>query len=175
LLHPSLARPNHRVTASFPNDSLATVEFLKIQDFIDGSNSCGKLDARIKAIIFDKDNTLTLPYANKLAPQAVKIVQECQKIFGSHHALKTSSQLLTVFFLHTFFSGRDRVLVVSNSVGSADDPAGDLASRLEATLDMHVLVHKTRKPLGGEEALRAFPGLSPNEVPLLSMLVLCLD
>ncbi|KAF0391234.1 HAD-superfamily phosphatase [Gigaspora margarita] len=53
----------------------------------------------IKALAFDKDNTLTAPYENEIYPPFNNAWQECKKQFGS-----------------------ENIIIISNSAGTADDP-----------------------------------------------------
>lgn len=52
----------------------------------------------IKYIVFDKDNTLTVPYEFDIPQQLKNGLYECQNAFGS-----------------------DKIAILSNSVGSKDD------------------------------------------------------
>ncbi|KAK2078879.1 hypothetical protein QBZ16_002569 [Prototheca wickerhamii] len=68
--------------------------------------------AGFKAAIFDKDNTLTVPYAMDLEPGPATALQTCQQVFG-----------------------RRQVALFSNSAGLAQfDPEGKEAELLEAAL-----------------------------------------
>ncbi|EJK56811.1 hypothetical protein THAOC_23226, partial [Thalassiosira oceanica] len=53
----------------------------------------------VKAVIFDKDNTLTAPYENDLHPRARVGLQSALDVFG-----------------------RENVAILSNSAGTDDDP-----------------------------------------------------
>ncbi len=65
----------------------------------------------VRAIALDKDNTLTAPYALGLHPPYQRAWAECIRVFG-----------------------REGVVVVSNSVGTPDDPGGAGALAVEAAL-----------------------------------------
>lgn len=41
----------------------------------------------IKAVIFDKDNTLTPPYSFTMEPKIEQAVRECQRLFGYDHVV----------------------------------------------------------------------------------------
>ncbi|RHY30165.1 hypothetical protein DYB32_007387 [Aphanomyces invadans] len=72
-----------------------------------------------KGIVFDKDNTLTVPHAYEIVPHIQDALRNSQRIFGM-----------------------DRVVVFSNSAGSSDDlPNFDGATRVESELKVNVLRH----------------------------------
>lgn len=82
--------------------------------------------AGIQAVIFDKDNTLTAPYAYTTHSLAQ---------IGLQHAIE-------VF-------GKDRVAILSNSAGTlADDGPNDFAQALaiEAAMGIAVIRHEEKKP-----------------------------
>ncbi|PVG01180.1 HAD-superfamily phosphatase [Serendipita vermifera] len=77
-------------------------------------------------VIFDKDNTLTLPYSPRLLPELGPAFQEAKEAFGS-----------------------SRVLIVSNSSGTfSEDPGFIEAEGLERELGCSVLRHRFVKPSG---------------------------
>lgn len=92
-----------------------------------------KDDAGILAVVFDKDHTLTAPYANVLHPKAVAGLQSCLSVFG-----------------------RGRVAVLSNSVGTGDDFEYRDAVALEEALKVAVIRHAEKKPGGLSEVLAHF-------------------
>ncbi len=75
-----------------------------------------------KAVIFDKDNTLTLPYDAKAIPGFKKKIDEFRKVFSG------------------------RVAVLSNSAGSSDDPQFKEAASAESGLGLPILHHRRKKP-----------------------------
>ena len=91
----------------------------------------------IKAVIFDKDNTLTAPYENELHPLA--------KI-GLQSALDTF--------------GRDNVAILSNSAGTDDDPGFEDGEAIEEALGIAVIKHREKKPGGLDEVMRHFPNVN---------------
>ena len=91
----------------------------------------------IKAVIFDKDNTLTAPYTNELHPLA--------KI-GLQSALDTF--------------GRDNVAILSNSAGTDDDPGFEDGAAIEEALGIAVIKHREKKPGGLDEVMRHFPNVN---------------
>ncbi|KDO26195.1 HAD superfamily phosphatase [Saprolegnia parasitica CBS 223.65] len=97
-----------------------------------------------KGVVFDKDNTLTVPYKREIVPRVQDAVNDCQSVFGY-----------------------DRVLIFSNSAGSSDDaPAFTHASETEDSLRMKVLCHGTKKP-NGIEALTSELQVAPHELVMV--------
>eukprot|EP00047_Mylnosiga_fluctuans_P000739 m.201073 g.201073 ORF g.201073 m.201073 type:complete len:202 (-) comp10103_c0_seq11:299-904(-) len=82
----------------------------------------------IRAVIFDKDNTLTAPYRDHVFAPLAPAYAACTAAFP------------------------DRVFVVSNSAGSTDDVTG-AAAALARALGCRVLLHAHKKPACGEEIL----------------------
>lgn len=91
--------------------------------------------AGCKAIIFDKDNTLTAPYQDELAPSLSSALRECREAFDG------------------------RIAVLSNSAGTPDDPGYEAADRLERTLGLPVLRRSEKKPRGFESVQSHFGDL----------------
>lgn len=82
----------------------------------------------IKAIAFDKDNTLTKPFDNILHPEFVESFALLKRHFDC--------------------------VIVSNSAGLySHDPSGEMARQVERALGIPVLMHRKRKPLGSTELL----------------------
>ena len=77
----------------------------------------------IKAVIFDKDNTLTAPYENSLHPRAKFGLQSALDVFG-----------------------RDNVAILSNSAGTDDDPGFVDGKEIEEALGIAVIKHSEKKP-----------------------------
>ncbi|CAK4192291.1 unnamed protein product [Aphanomyces euteiches] len=85
-----------------------------------------------KGIVFDKDNTLTTPYAREIVPRIEDALRTSQRVFG-----------------------HDRVVIFSNSAGSTDDaPHFQQAADMEQALDVRVLRHGVKKPQGVDEIQR---------------------
>ena len=90
--------------------------------------------AGFTAVIFDKDNTLTIPYATDVYPPLLESVKECTQAFGN-----------------------ERVCVYSNSAGLEQyDPNGMEAKHLEKELGIRVARHKEKKPSGSGAELAKF-------------------
>ena len=79
----------------------------------------------IKYVIFDKDNTLTEAYKDDYFSEEIKSsVEKCQEIFGYKN-----------------------VAVLSNSVGSKDDPQFRAAKAVTEEMQIEVILHpKFKKP-----------------------------
>lgn len=90
----------------------------------------------IRAVIFDKDNTLTAPYENSLHPRAK---------FGLQSALDTF--------------GRENVAILSNSAGTNDDPDFIDGAEIEEALGIAVIKHEEKKPGGLDDTMAHFPAV----------------
>lgn len=108
-----------------PHVTLDNVSQLHYQALKD---KCG-----IRAVIFDKDNTLTAPYANTIHPDASAGLQAAKSVFGS-----------------------ENVAIMSNSAGTLDDPDYEDAKRIEEALGIAVIRHNEKKPGGLPEVLEHF-------------------
>mmetsp|Transcript_41646 Transcript_41646/g.50680 ORF Transcript_41646/g.50680 Transcript_41646/m.50680 type:complete len:234 (+) Transcript_41646:204-905(+) len=98
----------------------------------------------IKAIIFDKDNTLTAPYEISTHPLALPGLRSALETFG-----------------HT------NVAILSNSAGTNDDPDYRDAAAIETHLGVSVIRHAEKKPGGLSEVLKHFEGCgvtAPSEL-----------
>jgi phosphatidylglycerophosphatase GEP4 len=94
------------------------------------------------AVVFDKDNTLTAPYADALEPSLTDALAEAREAFDG------------------------RVAVLSNSAGTPDDPGHRQALRVERALGLPVLRRPEKKP-GGFEAVRAHFGRDTEPATLV--------
>merc|ERR1719223_2593949 len=77
----------------------------------------------VKAVMFDKDNTLTAPYENDLHPRARVGLQAALDVFG-----------------------RENVAILSNSAGTDDDPGFADGKEIEEALGIAVIKHSDKKP-----------------------------
>ena len=94
--------------------------------------------AGCEGVVFDKDNTLTLPYADKVEPSLAAALAEAREAFDG------------------------RVAVLSNSAGTPDDPGYKQAERLERSLGLPVLRRPQKKPGGFESVVTHFgEGIDP--------------
>lgn len=98
--------------------------------------------AGCEGIIFDKDNTLTRPYADTVEPSLAEALAEARSAFDG------------------------RVAVLSNSAGTPDDPGYAAADRLERSLGVPVLRRPEKKPRGFE-AVRAHFGEATDPATLV--------
>ena len=98
-------------------------------------------NAGFTAVIFDKDNTLTIPYAEEVYPPLRESMKECKQAFGN-----------------------ERVCVYSNSAGLIQyDPDGIEAAQLEKELGIRVARHKEKKPSGSGTELAEFLNSNSSE------------
>lgn len=115
---------------------------------------CSLKKCGVKAVIFDKDNTLTPPYSFVMNKNIENAVRECQKLFGY-----------------------DKVVIFSNSAGKvweylfhvgSDDDKGYLhAEAIEDELGIRVIRHRQKKPDGLLEAVSLWPNVSAYEVMMV--------
>ena len=87
----------------------------------------------IKYLVFDKDNTLTLPYDRELHPSVSSTVNHLRELYGA-----------------------DNIAILSNSVGSGEDVGGREALEVEKLLGLRVIRHARKKPEVGDDILRHF-------------------
>jgi phosphatidylglycerophosphatase GEP4 len=92
-----------------------------------------KEQAGIRAVVFDKDNTLTAPYALEIHPDASEGLETAIRVFGA-----------------------EKVAIMSNSAGTRDDPNYEDAQKIEAALGIAVIRHDEKKPGGIDEVLSHF-------------------
>ena len=90
--------------------------------------------------MFDKDNTLTVPYVKDLHEPIRPALRQCEEAFGADFA------------------------ILSNSAGSSDDPGHEEAKLLEERFGIEVIRHRYKKPHVREDILRQRAGLRPEEV-----------
>lgn len=88
--------------------------------------------AGLRGVVFDKDNTLTVPYGTEVDALVAPAVAACREAFGP------------------------AVVVMSNSAGGPDDKDYAEASRVETALKLDVLRRRCKKPGGFEELLAWF-------------------
>mmetsp|Transcript_27072 Transcript_27072/g.40203 ORF Transcript_27072/g.40203 Transcript_27072/m.40203 type:complete len:354 (-) Transcript_27072:237-1298(-) len=108
-----------------PHVSVATISEVNYEAM---REKCG-----IKAIIFDKDNTLTAPYENTIHPLASSGLESAIQTFG-----------------------RSNVAILSNSAGTADDPGYKDATEIEKAMNIQVIRHDEKKPGGLKEVMDHF-------------------
>lgn len=101
-------------------------------------------DAGFRGVVFDKDNTLTEPYALKVYPPLCAALEECKSVFGGAVALYSNSAGLFQF-----------------------DPEGKEAEAIEAALGIDVLRHREKKPAGGSADLEKHFGVSAEKLVMV--------
>ncbi len=117
--------------------------------------SCRRLkECGIKAVIFDKDNTLTPPYSFAMDHRTESTVRLCQDLFGYDH-----------------------VVIFSNSAGihchwwwcqgSDDDKDHLQADAIESELKINVIRHHKKKPDGLLETISLWPSIKEEEVMMV--------
>ncbi|KAF5777594.1 putative phosphatidylglycerophosphatase [Helianthus annuus] len=83
-----------------------------------------------EGVVFDKDNTLTVPYSLALWGPIAPSVESCKAVFGNN------------------------IAVFSNSAGLQEyDPDGRKARALEFVIGIRVIRHKVKKPAGSAEEI----------------------
>ena len=105
LLRPKLFKPHYRVK------TITDINFLAMKQ------------NGIKYIVFDKDNTLTIPYAKEFYPDIVESIAQCKEVYGY-----------------------DSIVILSNSTGSKDDVDWVEANEIVDSLGIKVMKHKYKKP-----------------------------
>ena len=87
----------------------------------------------IKYIVFDKDNTLTLPYEKDFHPSVLENIKLCKKEYSA-----------------------DNIAILSNSAGSGDDKKQNEAKEIEQSLGIKVMNHLYKKPNWVQDIYKAF-------------------
>ncbi|CAI7875453.1 unnamed protein product [Closterium sp. NIES-53] len=101
--------------------------------------------AGLRAVVFDKDNTLTLPYKMQVEDGLVASLDVCRETFGSRG-----------------------IAILSNSAGLKQyDPDGSLAAAMEQALGVPVILHSEKKPGGGAAELETHFGCRANEMVMV--------
>ncbi|KAG9439209.1 hypothetical protein H6P81_019374 [Aristolochia fimbriata] len=98
-----------------------------------------------RGVVFDKDNTLTLPFALTPAPALADSLASCKSVFGA-----------------------DNLIVLSNSAGLRQyDPDGSKARALQDSLGIHVLRHGSKKPAGKAKDVEKYFGCSTSSLVMV--------
>jgi len=106
--------------------------------------------AGFRACVFDKDNTITDPYALTIKPELQESMAECLEVFG-----------------------RDQVSLLSNSAGLFQfDPDGKEAEIMEEALGIRVLRHREKKPGGSSHEISQQLGCRDDEMIMIGDRVL---
>ncbi|KAI7732877.1 hypothetical protein M8C21_015355 [Ambrosia artemisiifolia] len=94
-----------------------------------------------EGVVFDKDNTLTLPYSLGLWAPLTASVEACKSVFGNN------------------------IAVFSNSAGLEEyDPDGRKARALEFAIGIRVIRHKMKKPAGSAEEVERHFGCDSSKL-----------
>lgn len=102
-------------------------------------------EAGFKGCVFDKDGTLSAPFALEVDARIKSALDNCLTTFGANN-----------------------VVLYSNSAGLKQyDPEGREASHLEAALGVHVLRHATKKPGGSSSELEEHFGCSASQLVMI--------
>jgi phosphatidylglycerophosphatase GEP4 len=97
---------------------------LSLQSVTDLNPKNLKNTFKVKYIVFDKDNTLTLPHKTKFANDEIELkLREFQKVFGNNN-----------------------ISILSNSAGSRDDKEYREAEEIEFNTQIRVIRHQYKKP-----------------------------
>lgn len=99
--------------------------------------------AGYRAVCFDKDNTLTLPYEDTVYGPLQSAFNECKRIFAPN------------------------VAVLSNSAGSGDDVGHVAAKELERKLDIAVIRHDHKKPACSKEVMAHFSQIEAGQIVIV--------
>nr|CAD1817138.1 unnamed protein product [Ananas comosus var. bracteatus] len=99
-----------------------------------------------RGVVFDKDNTLTAPYAPALWPPLVPALRRCRDAFPP-----------------------GALAVFSNSIGLRQfDPDGSEANLLEEAIGgIHVIRHETKKPAGTAAEIEKYFGCSASHLVMV--------
>mmetsp|Transcript_49367 Transcript_49367/g.91905 ORF Transcript_49367/g.91905 Transcript_49367/m.91905 type:complete len:259 (+) Transcript_49367:266-1042(+) len=101
-------------------------------------------DAGFQGCVFDKDNTLTLPYALEVHDPLRASLDDCRDVFEG------------------------RLAILSNSAGLKQyDPQGSLAAALERALRIPVLLHGSKKPAGTRAELEDHFGVPAHKLIMI--------
>ncbi|KAK1416399.1 hypothetical protein QVD17_32190 [Tagetes erecta] len=97
-----------------------------------------------EGVVFDKDNTLTIPYSLGLWGPVAESVECCKSVFG------------------------DKVAVFSNSAGLQEyDPDGRKARAVEFAIGIRVIRHKMKKPAGSAEEVERHFGCDSSKLVMV--------
>mmetsp|Transcript_11784 Transcript_11784/g.22065 ORF Transcript_11784/g.22065 Transcript_11784/m.22065 type:complete len:254 (-) Transcript_11784:10-771(-) len=135
----TLASVIRRPFLASPHIHVPTISDVNYQSMKD---HCG-----IKAVIFDKDNTLTAPYATEIHERAANGLKNALEVFG-----------------------HENVAILSNSAGTKDDKKYQDAIKIENDMGINVIRHDCKKPGGLEEVLKHFEKSGVKDATELCMI-----
>ncbi|XP_050230012.1 phosphatidylglycerophosphate phosphatase 1, chloroplastic/mitochondrial [Mercurialis annua] len=94
-----------------------------------------------RGVVFDKDNTITVPYTLNLCGYLQPSIEECKSVFG------------------------DDIAVFSNSAGLCEyDHDGSKALALEKAIGIKVIRHRVKKPAGTAEEIEKHFGCKSSQL-----------
>ncbi|KAG9138467.1 hypothetical protein Leryth_012744 [Lithospermum erythrorhizon] len=97
-----------------------------------------------QGVVFDKDNTLTIPYNLRLWAPLGESLEQCRSLFGNN------------------------VAVFSNSAGLHEyDPDGRKAKALERSIGIRVIRHMVKKPAGTAEEIERHFGCESSRLIMI--------
>jgi len=130
------------VAASEPRLALPHVSVQDIR-WLDWAELRG---AGFRGVVFDKDNTLTAPYAPALWPPLAAAFDQCRAAFPP-----------------------GALAIYSNSAGLKEyDPDGVDARAIEAAIEgVHVIRHDTKKPGGAAKEIESYFGCSASNLVMV--------
>lgn len=140
----TLASVVRRPYLASPHVHVPTISDVNYQTMRD---TCG-----IKAIIFDKDNTLTAPYETTVHDKAALGLRAALDVFG-----------------------HENVAILSNSAGTKDDEDYEDAITIERELGINVIRHDEKKPGGLQEVFKHFEGEGGERIENASQLCMVGD
>ncbi|KAJ6412420.1 hypothetical protein OIU84_005468 [Salix udensis] len=105
----------------------------------------GELQRRgFKGVVFDKDNTITVPYSLTLWGPLVASIEKCKSVFGND------------------------IAVFSNSAGLFEyDHDGSKARALEEAVGIKVIRHRVKKPAGTAEEIEKHFGCKSSQLVMV--------
>ncbi|XP_065852023.1 phosphatidylglycerophosphate phosphatase 1, chloroplastic/mitochondrial isoform X2 [Euphorbia lathyris] len=97
-----------------------------------------------KGVVFDKDNTITVPYSLKLWGPLASSMEHCKSVFGNN------------------------VAVFSNSAGLCEyDHDFSKARALEKAIGIKVISHRVKKPAGTAEEIENYFGCTASQLIMI--------
>jgi phosphatidylglycerophosphatase GEP4 len=112
----------HKIKPDISVNSILDLDLIKLKN-----------ENNVKYIVFDKDNTLTMPYKIEIEKRLESKIEEFKKIFGEKN-----------------------LAILSNSAGSKDDKDYIEAKKIENASAIKVVKHKFKKPKVYDDILNTF-------------------
>ncbi|EYU29576.1 hypothetical protein ABFS82_13G043100 [Erythranthe guttata] len=124
----------------FSKDKQLVIPHVSVPDirFIDWAHLKNR---GFQGVVFDKDNTITVPYSLDLWPPLQSSLEHCKSLFG------------------------DNIAIFSNSAGLFEyDPDGKKAAAVEDAIGIKVIRHKVKKPGGTAEEIEKHFGCESSKL-----------